>query len=337
MISFTQLLLLHGYYFVFFYLFAVGIGLPIPADPLLLIMGALVGDHHYNFVLAFLAALVPAVSADVIWYEIGRYKGTSALRLLCRLTIEPDTCVRSAENTFTKRGIATLYFAKFVPGLSLISMPMAGVIGMSRRRFLIADTIGCVLWIAAYMLTGVLFHRYVESLIVQIGFFGQRAGVVIITLLLLYVGFKYIQRWRILRELRVNRITPLAVRDLLDASKNSLTIVDLRHPSEVARDAFKIPGALVLKPEELRALAREIPPEQEIILYCTRPNEATSARVALQLKKAGFRRVRPLEGGLAAWRGHGFPIEDIPRDIDVAIIGNPEPPVTSLSTDSRAE
>jgi membrane protein DedA with SNARE-associated domain len=268
-ISFTQLLLLHGYYFVFFYVFAVGIGLPIPADPLLLIMGALVGDHHYNFFKAFFAALVPAVTADYIWYEVGRYKGSSVLRLICRLTIEPDTCVRTSEATFTKRGISTLYIAKFVPGLSLISMPMAGVIGMSRRRFLFADAVGCSLWIAAYMLTGVLFHRYVDSLIIQLGLFGQRAGLVIVLVLVFYIAFKYVQRWRILRELRINRITPDAVRELLDTSKNGLTIVDLRHPSEIARDSFKIPGAVIRRPEELRALAREIPPDQEIILYCT--------------------------------------------------------------------
>ncbi len=269
MTSFTQLLLLHGYYFVFFYLFAVGIGFPIPADPVLLIMGALIGDHHYSFFPAFFAAVVPAILADYIWYEVGRYKGTSVLRLLCRLTIEPDTCVRTAESNFTRRGVSTLYFAKFVPGLSLISMPMAGVIGMSRTRFLLADSIGCILWVAAYMLTGVLFHRYVESLVVQLGLFGQRAGLVVGTFLVLYIGYKYIQRWRILRELRVNRITPQALQELLDKSKDSLTIVDLRHPSEVQRDSFKIPGAVVLRPEELRAFARQIPPEQEIILYCT--------------------------------------------------------------------
>lgn len=269
MVAFTQLLLIDGYYFVFFYLLAVGIGLPIPADPLLLIVGALTGDHHLNFFLALGAALVPTVLADYFWYEIGRQKGSSVLRLLCRLTIEPDTCVRSAETTFTRRGAATLYFAKFVPGMSLVCMPMAGVIGMSRRRFLIADIIGCTLWVAAYMVTGVIFHRYVENLVVEMGLFGKRAGLVVFCVLLFFITFKWVQRWRILRELRVNRITPAAVRDLLDTSKDSVTIVDLRHPTEVTRDSFKIPGAMVMRPEELRALAREIPPEQEIILYCT--------------------------------------------------------------------
>ncbi len=269
MSAFTQLLLLHGYYFVFFYVFGVGIGLPLPADPVLLIMGALVGDHHYNLAAAFFAAFIPAVLADYIWYEVGRYKGSSVLRLLCKLTIEPDTCVRTAETNFTSRGISTLYLAKFVPGLSLISMPMAGIIGMSRRRFLLADSIGCALWVGAYMMTGVLFHRYVESLVVQIGLFGQRAGMVALTLLALFIAYKYIQRWRILRELRINRITPQALQELLGDAKNLLTIVDLRHPSEIERDAFKIPGALVLRPEELRDRAREIPPGQEIILYCT--------------------------------------------------------------------
>ena len=269
MISFTQLLLLHGYYFVSVYLFAVGIGLPIPADPILLVAGAMVGDHHYNLYATFFAAVIPSILADFIWYELGRRKGNSILRLLCRLTIEPDTCVRTAENNFTSRGLSTLYFAKFVPGLSLISMPMAGVIGMSRRRFLLADTIGCVLWVSAYLMVGVLFHRQVESIVVQIGLFGQRAGMVFLTLLLLFVAYKFIQRWRILRELRVNRITPMALHELLDGSKNALTIVDLRHPSEVQRDAFKIPGALVLRPEQLRDRAREIPEGQEVILYCT--------------------------------------------------------------------
>lgn len=269
MLSFTQLLLLHGYYFVLFYVLGVGLGVPIPADPLLLIMGALVGDHHYNFFLAFFSALIPAVTADYFWYEVGRIKGTSVLKLICRLTIEPDTCVRTTQATFTKRGISTLYIAKFVPGMSLVSMPMAGIIGMSRRRFLIADAIGCALWIGTYMLTGVLFHSYVDSLIAQLGLFGKRAGLVVLSFLLLYIAYKYIQRWRILRELRVNRITPFAVHELLESSPGNLTIVDLRHPSEVERDSFKIPGARVLRPEELSSLAREIPPEQEIILYCT--------------------------------------------------------------------
>jgi hypothetical protein len=146
---------------------------------------------------------------------------------------------------------------------------MAGVIGMSRRRFLFADTLGCALWLASYLLAGFVFHHTVEALTVQIGLFGKRAGLVAICLLAAFVALKYIQRWRILRELRVNRITPLAVQELLDKSKDSITVVDLRHPSEVERDAFKIPGAILMRPEELRALAREIPPEQEIILYCT--------------------------------------------------------------------
>lgn len=269
MLSFTQLLLQHGYAFLFIYVFAVGLGFPIPADPLLLIMGALAGDHHYNLFASFAIAVLPTITADYIWYEVGRHKGASVLRLLCRLTIEPDTCVRSTESTFTKRGERTLYIAKFVPGLSLLSMPMAGVIGMSRRRFILADAIGCALWISTYMSVGALFHRYVEAITVQLGFFGRRAGVVILSLFALYIVYKYLQRWRILRELRINRVTPLAVREMLDSSESSITIVDLRHPAEVQRDSFKIPGAVVLRPEELRAFAREIPPEQEIILYCT--------------------------------------------------------------------
>ncbi len=269
MFSFTQLLLVRGYYFAIFYLLAVGLGFPIPADPVLLIAGALAGDHHYSLVAMFFCALIPSLTADYIWYEVGRAKGNSVLRLLCKLTIEPDTCVRTAESNFTRRGVSTLYFAKFVPGASLISMPMAGVIGMPRRRFLLADSIGCALWVATYMGTGFIFHKYVDSLVSQLGLFGQRAGMVALTLLALFIGFKYLQRWRILHELRVNRISPQTLSELLEAKDNSFTVVDLRHPNEVKRDAFKIPGALVLRPEEIRARAHEIPQGQEIILYCT--------------------------------------------------------------------
>jgi rhodanese-related sulfurtransferase len=143
-----------------------------------------------------------------------------------------------------------------------------------------------------------------------LGLFGRRAGFVIAGLVALYIAVKYLDRWRFTRELRINRITPEELRELLEI-RHPITIIDLRHPGEVERDGTKITGAVVLRPDELRSRAHEIPLDQQIILYCTWPNEATSARVALQLKKVGIRRVRPLAGGLEAWRDLGFPIEPV--------------------------
>lgn len=268
MLSFRYLLLRHGYLFLFIYVLAVQLGLPIPADPLLLLMGAMIGDRHYSFLRSFFTVLIAAAAGDHLWYQLGRMRGRSILGVLCKLSVEPDTCVRKTKVAFTRRGAAVLLFAKFVPGMNLVSISLAGMIGMPRWRFLLADVAGCALWITSCLLLGRLFHQQVDLLVVWLGLFGRRAGLVILALIGLYLGAKYFQRWRALRDLRINRVTPQAVRDLLDKAV-PLTIMDLRHPAEVEREAVKLPGALLLTPDSLRAHASEIPPDQDIVLYCT--------------------------------------------------------------------
>jgi membrane protein DedA with SNARE-associated domain len=266
--SFRYLLLQHGYLLLFFYVLAVGIGMPIPADPLFLLMGAMVGNHDYYFGRSLLTAVIASVIGDVLWYEIGRYKGRRVLGFLCKVSLEPDTCVRKTEGAFAKRGAGALLFAKFVPGMSLVSVSLAGISKMTFWRFLLADTAGCALWAGAYLLLGRLFYRQVDSVISALGLFGRRAGFVIAGLVALYIAVKYLDRWRFTRELRINRITPEELRELLEI-RHPITIIDLRHPGEVERDGTKITGAVVLRPDELRSRAHEIPLDQQIILYCT--------------------------------------------------------------------
>lgn len=266
--SFRALLLKHGYAFLFGYVFAVQAGVPIPADPLLLIMGALAGDGRYSFGIAWMGAVLSAMAGDYLWYELGRRKGSAVLSLLCKLSLEPDSCVRKTELDFRKRGAWTLVLAKFIPGMSLVSMPVAGAIRMSRYRFLLADGSGCALWCLAYLLTGRLFHRQVDALIAAIGLFGKSAGAVALILVAGYVGFRYLQRWRFLKELRVNRIGPTEAFALVNSGYPAM-IVDLRHAAEIAVSGLKVAGALLMRPEELRARSGEIPEQHEIILYCT--------------------------------------------------------------------
>jgi len=310
--SFRYLLLQHGYALLFAYVLVVSIGLPIPVDPLFLLMGAMVGNHRYNFLASLFAALVPAVLGDLAWYQLGRYRGRSILSLLCKLSIEPDTCVRSTEESFSKRGDGAIVLSKFIPGMSLVSVTLAGISKMPLGRFLLLDTAGCALWAGSYLLLGWIFYRQVDLAILWLGLLGRRAGVTLLLLVALYIGYKYFQRWRFLRNLRTDRITPEQLRDLLRVS-DSVTIIDLRHPSEVEREGFKIANAVVVRPEDLRSRSHEIPREREIILYCTCPNESTSAKLALQLKSLGIPRVRPLAGGFEAWRELGFPTEPVER------------------------
>jgi membrane protein DedA with SNARE-associated domain/rhodanese-related sulfurtransferase len=311
--SFHSLLLKHGYAFLFCYVFSVQAGVPIPADPLLLLMGALVGDGRYSLWLSVLAASAAALAGDTFWYELGRRRGRPVLALLCRLAIEPDTCVRKTESGFSKRGTWTLLFAKFIPGMSLLSMPLAGASHMPRVRFLIADAAGCALWTVSYLLLGRLFHRQIDALSELLGLYGRRAGLVVCALLGAYILWKFFQRWRLRRELRINRVSPLEALDLIESAQ-SVTVVDLRNISEIQELGLKIRGALVVNPNDLRSGSHQIPAEHEVILYCTCPNEATSARAALQLKRAGIRKVHPLAGGFDAWHKLGLPVEPvIPR------------------------
>jgi len=265
---FRYLLLHHGYLLLSVYVFAVALGVPIPADPVLLLMGAMVGNHQYLFVVSLVAAVFSALAGDIFWYEFGRFRGRSVLALLCKLSLEPDSCVRKTEAAFAKRGAGALLFAKFVPGMNLVAVSLAGIGEMQRWRFLLADAAGCSLWAAAYLLLGRIFYRQVDSLILLLGLFGRRAGLVILGLIASYIGAKYLQRRRFIRKLRTERITPQQARELIE-SGDPVTVIDLRHPTEVEREGMKIAGALVLRPDELRSRSGEIPQNQEIILYCT--------------------------------------------------------------------
>ncbi len=268
MILLRYLLFRHGYLFVFAYVFAVQAGMPSPADPMLLVMGAIVGEGHYSLWFTLLTGMSAALLGDLIWYELGRRRGSSILKILCRLSLEPDTCVRKTEDAFGRRGVKTLLFAKFVPGLSLVSVPMAGIIRMPRSRFLLYDVAGCLLWVSAYVFTGLIFRKEVQAVMDLIDKLGRWGGILLVSLLVLYLSFKYLQRWRFLRNFRINRLSPQKLREMLDAGL-PLTVVDLRHPLEVEREGLKLAGAVLMRPEELRARAREIPRDQEMILYCT--------------------------------------------------------------------
>ena len=264
--SFSSLILQHGYLFLFSYIFAVQAGVPIPSDPVLLIMGAAAGDGRYSFFAALLLAVAAALLGDLIWYELGRWKGRSILKFFCKFALEPDTCVRKTELDFSKRGPWALLFTKFIPGSGLISTPLAGAIQMPRARFLMADAAGTALWSTAYLTAGFIFHRQIDQVLIFAGLFGRRAGLTVALLLGAFIAFRYLQRIRFRRQLRIDRLTPAEVFSLLSNDPPPI-IVDLRSTVEVERTGQKIVGARVLRPAELRQHFQEIP--RDVILYCT--------------------------------------------------------------------
>jgi membrane protein DedA with SNARE-associated domain/rhodanese-related sulfurtransferase len=301
-------LLHHGYWLTMAAVFAEQVGLPLPAVPILVGMGALSRSNGISLSAVILIAVSSSMVADLIWYVLGRRHGRWVLRLICRIALEPDFCVRRTEDMFVKRGLWSLPLAKFVPGLNAAAVPLAGMVKSPVFRFLGFDLAGLLLWSGAYAGLGYLFSNQIERLIGHISRFGHSMLFLIGAAVGGYVAYKISQRRRFLRSLAGARISPEELRFELESDKKPL-VFDLRNPLDIGIDRIRIPGAFHVLPEALAATHEEIPRDEDIVLYCTCPNEATSARVARQLLKLGIRRVRSLAGGLDAWRARGFPVE----------------------------
>ena len=263
-----DVLVRYGYVVVFGWVFAEQIGLPIPAVPVLLAAGALAGSGRLSLTLVLVLAALASLVSDTIWYGIGRRGGARVLGWLCRISLEPDSCVRRTENVFAPHGPRSLLFVKFVPGLGLVCVTLAGAFGLRRIRFLAWDVAGATLWAGAYMLLGFAFSSEIERATVAILHLGTAAVVILGSLFVAYLVGKYVQRQRFLRQLRIDRITPEELRRRLDAGER-VAIVDLRHRVDFDADPRTLPGALRFAADELEARHQEIPRDREVVLYCT--------------------------------------------------------------------
>jgi rhodanese-related sulfurtransferase len=266
--------------------------------------------------------------ADTFWFYLGRYRGNQVLGLLCRISLEPDSCVRRTQNVFTKYGLRGVLVAKFVPGMSTVAPPLAGMSSISAGRFLFVDGIGALLYGGCMLGFGYLFNRQIDQIAAAVARIGGSALSLLIGLAVLFIAYKYWQRKRLLHELRMARITASELRDMLNAGKAPL-IFDLRSSAAVQEDPALIRGAVHISMDDIESRLGEFPKDRDIIVYCSCPNEVSSARLALRLQRKGFTRVRPLLGGIDAWREQNFPMEVSNTHSDnssapVAAAGNPD-------------
>jgi membrane protein DedA with SNARE-associated domain/rhodanese-related sulfurtransferase len=301
----VEFLVRHGYTFLLAFVLAEQLGLPIPSTPMLLAAGALSGLGRMSLAFAWSLAIAASMAGDSLWFLLGRYRGASILNLFCRISLEPDTCVRKTQTTYSQHGVNWLLFAKFVPGLSTIAPPMAGMFKVAPWRFLAMDAAGGMLWSGAYLLVGWLFRNQLEIAAFYLERLGSGLVVLVFGSLLLYIGFKYFQRQRVYHDLRVSRITPAELKKQMDRGEQVI-LIDLR--SDYERQEGSIPGSLAPVNDDLESLVPAIT-QNEIVLYCSCPNEVSSARAALRLKRHGVKKVHPLEGGFPVWKNLGFPIE----------------------------
>ena len=320
--DFIGLIVAHGYSIVLAVAFVDQFGTPIPSIAILLAAGAVAGLGQLSLVGVLFAAWLGTVAGDAVLYQGGRWRGGLVMRSLCSFSLAPDTCVRKTEASFERLGWKALVIAKFVPGLALFAAPVAGALRMPVVPFLVFDSIGAVLYNVVVIGLGFVLHDQLDRVIGWFRALGSAAIPIVVGAIVAFWAWRVMQKQRIIRELRTRRLTPTALRQRLD-SGDSIRIVDLRTAIAYKVSRQTLPGAIRMAPEDLEARHGEIPRDCDIVLYCTCPNETTSARVALALRKLGIERVFPLEGGLEAWVSNGFPVDAEPDDTDPDVIGKP--------------
>jgi membrane protein DedA with SNARE-associated domain/rhodanese-related sulfurtransferase len=304
-------LLLYGYALLFGSVLLCQLGLPLPVTPVLLAAGALCAEHELSFGLALLSGLAAAMVADSAWFMAGRHYGNFVLRILCKLSLEPTTCVRKTQSSYGRHHGVTLLFAKFVPGLSMLASPVAGQRGMDYRKFLLFDSFGALLWVGAVLAAGRTFGSLLQhqpSLLDWVGKFSAAL------LLLGVVGFlvgRLVRRKLVLRKFIKARLEPQELKSWLDAGEE-VFIVDVRHPLELRDEPFTLPGARHIAMNTLIDRNLELPRDREIVVYCDcRPSDASAVKTATTLQKLGIERVRPLRGGYGEWKRLGFPLQAV--------------------------
>ena len=286
------------------------IGVPLPAVPALLAVGALAAHGRISIPLVLGAISIAALAADFAWYELGRRRGARVLARLCRLSIEPDSCLRRAETIFGRHGARSMLVAKFVPGLTTVMPPLAGVFAVPRMRFALYDLGGVLLWAGTWLALGYFFSDAIVLITARATALGRMLGLVIVTALAAYILVKYGRRHLFLRKLRTATVSPATLKRQLEAGEN-VTIIDLRTPLEMTATPYVIPGSRWLAADAIDEHVARSLRSREVVLYWTSPDDATTARVALQLKRRGITRVRSLEGGLAAWMALKFPVRPV--------------------------
>ena len=297
----------YGLGFVFINVLALQAGLPVPAYPTLIVAGGLAaagGTPVYELVGV---GVVGALIADTGWYTAGRRFGMRILSTLCRVSLSQDTCVRQTESIFQRFGPSSMLFAKFVPGFASVATALAGAIRLNYAKFVAFDAVGAALWVGVGVGLGYLFRDAVADVMAKLSSLGKYGVMLVLAAFALWIVIKWYRRYLFIKQLRMDRVTVHELRDLLDGKKVE-ALVDVRSPLTQAATG-RIPGARAIDMQKIQEGFKGVAVDGEVIVYCACPNEATAVKVAQRLRKVGFKRIRPLLGGIDAWIEAGYALE----------------------------
>ena len=260
MVRLVQLLIRHGTPFVFINVLLEQMGAPVPAVPTLIVAGALSRENRMSSTHVLIASVLASLIADYVWFALGQRYGYRILRVLCRISLSPDTCVRETEVRFERWGLKSLLIAKFIPGFSTVAPPLAGAGGQSTVAFLIYDGIGAVLWAGAAVAAGRAFHHAIQDVLTALENLGWWAVLIVVLALFLVVVVKWAERRSFYKQLRMARVSIHELKDMMDRG-NAPLIVDARSSSARAHDPRRIPNAITVEDT--------MPAGREIVVYCT--------------------------------------------------------------------
>ncbi len=303
----VQLIQQYGLAFVFVNVLLLQAGLPVPAYPTLIVTGALAARGGTPWWALVAVAVAAALIADLCWYAAGRRFGGGVLKTLCRVSLSPDSCVRQTETIFSRWGARSLAVAKFVPGFASVATSMAGVVRLPVWQFALFDAIGATLWSGVAIGLGFAFSDAINQVLSVFETLGRIGLWIIVGGFLAYIAVRWWQRELFIWQLRMDRISVDELHELMRAERVG-KVIDVRTPMAQALTG-RIPGAITVDPNAMHAGLLAIEPESEVIVYCACPNEYTAAKVAKALVRHGFKRVRPLLGGIDAWIAAGHRVE----------------------------
>ena len=258
----------HGVPVIFVTVFLSQLGLPIPSVPILLLFGALAGTGRVDPLMALVVALVGCLCADLLWFEIGRWRGSRVLSFLCKLSLEPDSCVSKTEGVFARYGVKSLLVAKFIPGFETVAPPLAGMLGIGTLRFVAWSTAGALVWLVTLGGLGYLLSDRIEELVARAESMGHALALVIGVSFGAYLTWKIVQRQRILASIRTARITADELHELIVGGRSPV-LIDARSTEAIQVLPFVIPGALMITLDDLDKRYAEIPREHDVIVYCS--------------------------------------------------------------------
>lgn len=310
----------HGYSILFVAVILETLGVPVPAALALLVAGATSARGDLRPELALAAALVAMLLGDTLMFLMGRYTGWWLLGLLCRVSLNPESCILRSADSFYRRGRTLLLFAKFLPGINTLAPPLAGSMRMRLLQFTGLDLVGATLYIGLWFGLGFACSGLLGKITRGYQAFGRLLGWLVIAAIIIYIAVRVWMWLKVRRLASVPRVHPRDVaKSLYDEESPSRCVVyDVRSHGYYESGAKRIRGSLRIEPHALNQSAGTLPRDQQIILYCTCVREATSVHVARVLREQGLQ-ASVIAGGLRSWRRAGLPLEPVPADEMIAL------------------